>query len=233
LSIRLSPLAAHALWAATYDRDANPLVSLEERTVEPLLPASMAGQVTVDVACGTGRWLTKLERRGARVVGLDLSPEMLHQASAKPALGTRLIQADCVAIPLRDSSADLAILSLGLGYVEDLSGLAKELARVLRPEGQLILSDFHPEAQARGWKRSFRHGEKVVEISSFPRTLDCIRDAFCNENFRLVRCIEQPFGEVDRPLFDQCGRPDLFRRVLGQVAIFVCVFRRAQDIHFD
>jgi ubiquinone/menaquinone biosynthesis C-methylase UbiE len=94
LSIRLSPLTAHALWAATYDQDANPLVSLEERTVEPLLPASMVGQVTLDVACGTGRWLTKFARRGAMVVGLDLSSEMLHQASARPALATRLIQAD-------------------------------------------------------------------------------------------------------------------------------------------
>jgi ubiquinone/menaquinone biosynthesis C-methylase UbiE len=153
---------------------------------------------------------------------------MLHQASARPALATRLIQADCVAIPLRTCSVDLAILSLGLGYVEDLSGLAKELSRVLRTEGQLILADFHPDAQARGWKRSFRQGETVVEISSFPRTLERIRDAFSSEYFRLVRCMEQPFGELDRALFDQCGRPDLFRKVFGNVAIFVCVYRRCE-----
>src|SRR4026208_37892 len=135
--LSLSPIAAHALWAATYDRDPNPLVALEERTVDPLLPVSMEGQVALDVACGTGRWLTKLLRRGATAVGLDLSSEMLHQASRKHLLGSSglsgssLIQADCLAVPLRSCSVDLAIFSLGLGYVKDLSGLAKELSRVL------------------------------------------------------------------------------------------------------
>ena len=237
--LSLSPIAAHALWAATYDRDPNPLLALEERTVEPLLPVSMEGHVALDVACGTGRWLTKLSRRDATAVGLDLSAEMLHQASRKPMLGSSglsgssLIQADCLAVPLRSCSVDLAIFSLGLGYVKDLSGLAKELSRVLRNGGQLILSDFHPSAQARGWKRSFRRGETIVEISSFARSLEGICGAFGGQGFRLVHCIEQQFGEADQPLFEQCGRLDLFPKALGEAAIFVCVFRCVKDPAID
>ena len=231
--LNLPPIAAHALWAATYDRDPNPLLALEERTVEPLLPVSMNGQVALDVACGTGRWMAKLRNHGATTVGLDLSSEMLHQASRKSTLGPSLIQADCLAVPLRSRSVDLAVFSFGVSYVKDLSGSAKELCRVLRRDGQLILSDFHPAAQARGWKRSFRHGETVVEINSIPRTLDCVRDAFAGQDFRLMRCIEQPFSAEDEPLFDQCGRRDLFPRVFGDVAIFVCVFRCKKNMRLD
>src|SRR5690606_22097258 len=56
---RLSSLAAHALWAETYDRSPNPLLALEERLLPPLLP-DLRGLTALDAACGAGRWLGRL-----------------------------------------------------------------------------------------------------------------------------------------------------------------------------
>ena len=231
--LQLPPIAAHALWAATYDRIPNPLLSLEERIVEPLLPL-MDRLVAVDVACGTGRWLENLVRRGARIaVGLDLSPEMLRQAVLKPALSGRLIEADCLAMPLCNASVDFAVSSFCLGYITDMRGFAKELSRIVRPGGYLVLSDFHPTAHARGWKRSFRHDNTVVEISNFPRPLNSILETFADEGFEVLRSVEPGFGEADRSSFEGCGKEDLFRELLGEVAIFVCLFRCAGESFRD
>ncbi len=53
--IAMDAVAAHRLWAATYDEAPNPLLALEGRLLKPLLPRTR-GLLVVDVACGSGRW---------------------------------------------------------------------------------------------------------------------------------------------------------------------------------
>jgi ubiquinone/menaquinone biosynthesis C-methylase UbiE len=112
-AITLSAAEAHAVWAPTYDRNPNPLFSLEERIIGPLLPGpeEIAEMAVLDVACGTGRWLEHFLNRGARLsVGFDLSPEMLNEARRKPLLQDRLVHADCLSI-LLSNAMDVAIYS--------------------------------------------------------------------------------------------------------------------------
>jgi len=226
-TLQLPAIEAHALWAPTYDHAPNPILSLEERCVTPLLP-SMAGMDVLDVACGTGRWLKRLLRRGAATAaGLDLSREMLRQAQGKPELATRLVQADAMEMPLRTKSLDFAICSFGLSYVTDIGRFAKELSRVVRSKGVLVLTDLHPSAQARGWKRSFRHNGAIVEVSSCPRTIEHIQETFAETGFESAVCFEPPFGEMERPVFEEFGKAAVFEGHLGQPAIFVFLFRRA------
>jgi len=225
-TLHLSSVDAHALWAPSYDRNPNPILSLEERTVEPLL-SRMEGLDALDVACGTGRWLERLlQRNVSTAFGVDLSKEMLEQARTKSRLAGRLIETDAAAMPLRESSIDFAICSFGLSYVAEASRLAVELARVVKDKGTLILSDFHPAAQARGWKRSFRHRSDVVEIVSFSRSVEQVQKTFEREGFTKVASFELPFGDAERPIFEACGKAALLGEVLGQLAIYVFVFRR-------
>src|SRR5215216_2160507 len=78
----LAPAAAYALWAASYPPYAhNPLMLAEERAMLALLPSDLRGRAVLDAGCGSGRYLLHALRRGARrVVGVDLSSEMLAQA---------------------------------------------------------------------------------------------------------------------------------------------------------
>jgi ubiquinone/menaquinone biosynthesis C-methylase UbiE len=225
--LQLSSIDAHALWAATYDRALNPILSLEERYVEPLLPL-MTGMDVLDVACGTGRWLARLVRRGtASAVGLDVSEEMLQQARKKQPGAGSLLQSDATKMPVRSAAMDFAICSFGLSYIPDIEGCAKELSRVMRNRGDVVISDFHPSAQARGWKRSFRHNDAVIEVSSFPRSVAQIRETFEEAGLELTICLEPPFGETERPIFEKCGKATVFEQLLGEPAIVVFVFRRA------
>jgi malonyl-CoA O-methyltransferase len=225
----VSVIEGHAQWARTYDLTPNPLLALEERILEFLLPG-LRDKFVVDVACGTGRWLQRLKAQGARGgLGIDLSAEMLSQASLKPGLTGTLARGDARALPLRDGAADLAISSFAVGYIDDLRGLARELARVARPGGVIIVSDFHPSNHARRWRRTFRLGGEVLEIRNIVRPVAEICAEFEASGLKLEACLEPCFDEAERHFFDQCGRSHFFEEARSGAVIFVCVFKRAPE----
>ncbi|HEX5413024.1 MAG TPA: methyltransferase domain-containing protein [Terriglobia bacterium] len=221
----LPPADAYALWSQTYDIDPNPLLTLEEREMLPLLPG-LAGAFVLDVGCGTGRWLNLLLARGARHgVGFDLSLEMLGQARRKLPLPTGLVRADCAAIPIAAGVTDLAVCSFAAGYVKDLNRVGSELSRVLRKGGRLLVSDVHPAGVERGWRRTFRHDGEVIEIANFKFSLDHLCSTFEEHGLTLERIISPGFGEADRPIFRRCGKEHLFEQAQPGPAIFISSFR--------
>ncbi|MHB8652381.1 MAG: class I SAM-dependent methyltransferase [Terriglobia bacterium] len=225
----LPAIEAHALWAETYDDGTNPLLALEERAIEPLLP-ELNNKNLLDLACGTGRWLARLTSRGVgNVVGIDLSQEMLQVASAKPALSRALVRADCLALPLRSSSIHLSICSFAVNYLADLPAFASEAARVSRPRSHILISDFHPEGHSRGWKRSFRREGRAIEIASFAYSLEAICGPFDAAGFALVRKMEPRIDEPERIIFERAGKIPMFDSARRQPAIFILDFQFAAD----
>jgi malonyl-CoA O-methyltransferase len=217
---------AYDRWAATYDAP-NPLHALEERILGLLLPP-VTGKRVLDVACGTGRWLEKLLDRGARSgCGLDLSAGMLERASAKPALRGRIVRGDCLALPISDASADLITCSLAAGHIRDLAALARELARVASRKADIFLTDFHPLAHARGWRRAFHDGQEVLEVPSRAHTLARMRIVFEQEGFRVALMVEPRIGEPERSIFAERGKPHLFAAACEVPALYVFHFVRA------
>ncbi|MBI4165656.1 MAG: class I SAM-dependent methyltransferase, partial [Acidobacteria bacterium] len=222
-----------ALWAAAYDEEANPLLALEERTLRPLLP-DLQGKSALDLACGTGRWLGILLRRGAAsVVGVDFCGPMLAQAASKPGIRGRLVRADCEALPFRSEAADLAICSFALGYLPTLAGFATGLAQIIRPGAQVFLSDLHPSAYERGWHRSFRTGTGVVEILSYCHSIERVCGELRAHGFEQLRIAEPDFGEPEREIFRARGKAHLFDEVIGKPAIWVAQFQRARNSVLD
>lgn len=221
---RASLLEAYDLWAESYD-EPNPLHALEERILRPLLP-NLQDKDVLDVACGTGRWLGKLLSRGARAGwGIDLSPGMLARASSRPSLRGRLARADCLTLPLRPEIADLIICSLAASHVNDLGGLARELAQVARHRADLFITDFHPQGHARGWRRTFRHGGEVLEVPSVAHSLAEVRRAFERAGFQFVRGEEPCLGEPEKETFERRGREELFETACESPVIYVFHFK--------
>ncbi len=119
------------------------------------------GGVAVDVGCGTGRALAPLRVAvGAAgvVIALDVTPEMLAVARPKAAAArAALVLADARAFPLPDARAD-AIFAAGLvHHLPDPGSGLRELARVTRPGGLLVL--FHPSGRA---ALAARHGRTLA-----------------------------------------------------------------------
>lgn len=216
----------YALWAKSYDALPNPLVALEQRVLEPLLP-SLAGKVVVDLGCGTGRWLARLSSRGAGLhLGVDLSQPMLEQAATKAGGPGRLVQADCLALPLAPRIADVVLCSFVLGYI-DVRRLAREVERIARIGADLFVSDFHPDGYARGWTRGFRRGAQRVELPARRRSPEQARNAFRRHGFEPVVTLEPGFGEPERDIFVAAGRSGVFDSSRGTRAVFVCHLRRS------
>lgn len=211
-------------WAPSYDQSPNPLLVLEERYVEPLI-ANMRGKNLLDLACGTGRWLQKALATGIDSgVGVDCSDAMLHVARAKPSVQAKLIQADCLNLPFPSRCFDLLICSFALAHITDLQQMLRECVRVMKPDGELVVSDLHPEAFARGWRTGFRDAGSAVHIEVFPRSTEELIRTFHAAGLECLACESLFLGEPERQIFVTAGKADEFAGASQVPAVLVCRF---------
>ena len=108
----------------------------------------VAGRRVLDVACGHGRTSRELARRGAAVVGVDISAALIARAreleESEPR-GIRYIHADVTAPgTLGDAEFDAASCSFGLSDIDDLGGAIRTVSAALRPGGRFAFSLLHP-----------------------------------------------------------------------------------------
>jgi ubiquinone/menaquinone biosynthesis C-methylase UbiE len=110
--------------------------------------APRAGEVVVDLCCGTGSSAFRLAGAGARVFGVDFSLGMLEQARRKSpgTAGPHWLQADVRALPLPPASADRVTCSYAMYELPgDVRHEAlREALRILRPGGKFVLMEHLP-----------------------------------------------------------------------------------------
>jgi SAM-dependent methyltransferase len=136
-------LTAYHQWSDTYDEPRNSLFDCDEPVMHEILDALPTG-TALDAACGTGRYASYLAARGHRVIGVDISPDMLVRARARVLRGWFLL-GDLRQLPLPADAVDLVVSGLALAHVPVLEPVMTEFARVLRPGGHLVISDAHHE----------------------------------------------------------------------------------------
>ena len=99
----------------------------------------VSGQTVLDVACGSGFGLEMLSAAGARPIGVDYAREALTNIRlAQP--HANLVHADATRLPLETASIDQVVSFETIEHVPDASALVRELRRVLKPGGHLVLS---------------------------------------------------------------------------------------------
>jgi len=101
-----------------------------------------AGKRVLDVACGEGYGTALLARHAAHVTGVDISAEAIAHARGRYAslANAEFTQASCTALPLADASVDVAVSFETIEHIAAQAEFIGELARVLTPEGVLVLS---------------------------------------------------------------------------------------------
>jgi demethylmenaquinone methyltransferase/2-methoxy-6-polyprenyl-1,4-benzoquinol methylase len=101
------------------------------------------GALVIDSCCGTGDLALALERHGARVVGVDFTPEMLVRARRKRrGTGGLFVGGDALRLPVRSRAADAASIAFGIRNVADRRQGLRELVRVVRPGGHVLVLEF-------------------------------------------------------------------------------------------
>jgi malonyl-CoA O-methyltransferase len=221
----VSPAEGHRIWAESYDSQPNPLLALEFRHLSYMMPET-EGRLALDVACGTGRWLAQLVAHGARAFGIDTSREMVRKASEKPGLRERLIRGDLCRLPFQDGCVDLVICAFSVGYIKMLEQGVSELARLVSVGGSVIVSDFHPEGHARGWKRAFRDGSQTCEIEDYPYTIEGLLEVARNAGLELEELQQPGLDEPERRIFQEAGKETLFEEARGVPAVVIARWKR-------
>jgi SAM-dependent methyltransferase len=133
--------------------------SLVEREIAFLMRQLTPGSRVLDLCCGPGRHSGPLVEAGYRIVGLDRDAAALRDAMAR-APHAVFVRGDMFSIPCPDASFDAVIcMWQSFGHFDSAGNTAvlAEMARVLRPNGTLVLDVYH-----RGFHEA-RLGERVLE----------------------------------------------------------------------
>lgn len=106
------------------------------------------GQSVLDVACGTGVVALTAAHLGAKVTGLDLTPELIARAKENARIAQLEAdwhEGDAEALPFEDSSFDVVVSQFGHMFAPRPDVAVREMLRVLKPGGVIAFSTWPPE----------------------------------------------------------------------------------------
>jgi SAM-dependent methyltransferase len=199
LAERVTSVTAYRQQSAGYDEHAGGgLFAIDEPFVAEFLSGRSPG-VALDAACGTGRFADFLAEQGYQVIGVDSSPDMLAHARRRVPAGEFQV-GSLDRLPLADDSVDVIVCALALVHVPRLEPVLAEFARVLRPGGDLVISDIHHEHVTRGSVITARgpEGEPCI-VATHRHKFGAYLRAALSSGLQVVRC-EEPFTRTDGPL---------------------------------
>ena len=173
------------LWSDTYDQTPNPIVAMDGRHTLRLL-APKRGEQILDAGCGTGRNLKLLIDSGAKTIGLDFSQGMLKVARRNNP-GALLVRADLQhPLPFSSDSFDAVLCALIGEHLSDLRTAFEEMYAVLKSEGRLVFSVYHPELAAAGKEANFMRGEMEYRLGAYQHTVAQYQNTLEDAGFRRV-----------------------------------------------
>jgi ubiquinone/menaquinone biosynthesis C-methylase UbiE len=205
------------------------------------LLGDLRGKSLIDIGCGPGAYSVEFAKRGADVLGVDISQRMLDKAgdNAETAnVKLALQKVDAHSLPYTDESFDVAVLILTILNTK----MVEEAVRVLKPGGLLLFSDTHPIIESKGrWegndigaarivedyfsqdKREWRiklGPERTVTTKYYARTIEQCVDMIADAGFKILRIVEPKPGKdvkkSDQVHYDRCSRIPYFIIYLAQ-----------------
>jgi SAM-dependent methyltransferase len=126
----------------------------EAGTLLRWLGEDLRGLRLLDVAGGDGYWAARARRRGAQAVALDLAEAKLRRGCGLTAVPA-LIRGDALDLPFADASFDRVMSICAIEHFDDGARALAEMARVLAPGGELVMSA-DALTLARLWPRLYR-----------------------------------------------------------------------------
>ncbi len=107
-----------------------------------------AGTKLLDIACGAGQLTVPAAKKGIDVIGLDLAQNLVDQANERlqtKGLKAKAVQGDAEDLPFADNEFDVSLSLIGAMFAPRPELVAKEMLRVTKPGGQIVMGNWTPE----------------------------------------------------------------------------------------
>jgi len=217
------PAAAYDIWSQSYDNQPdNLMLALDSALCTTFLQqVSLAGMTIADIGCGTGRhWAALFDRMPARLAGFDVSAGMLEMLQKKyPRAETYLLSG--ASLPgLTDESCDLVLSTLTIAHIPDLGAALTEWFRVLKPGGEMIITDYHPAALAKGGQRTFREGDQVIAVRNHIYPIRHLRSITTRLGLVEINTIEKKIDNSMKPFYEKQNALAVFQKFIGVSIIY-------------
>ncbi|MCR8922397.1 malonyl-ACP O-methyltransferase BioC [Dasania sp. GY-MA-18] len=165
---KLSVAKSFAKAASTYDEVAGLQRDIGQQLLS-YLPKTTGAERVLDLGCGTGYFLPKLQQQLApqQLVAFDLAEGMLQFARGHRDLeSTIFLCGDAEAMPLADNSVDIIFSSLAIQWCEAPQDLFAEIFRVLKPGGRFVFATLGPDT-LKELRSAWQQVDSYVHVNQF------------------------------------------------------------------
>ncbi len=221
---------AYDIWAENYDlQPGNLMLDLDEILFAKLLAnLNLENKAIADIGCGTGRhWAKIFQQNPESLTGFDVSPGMLKKLSDKFPEAKTYVIADNNFEDIANDTYDAILSTLTVAHIEGIEDALQTWCRIIKKHGDMIITDFHPNALASGGKRTFRHGNKHIAVQNFVHTTDIIKQIILKEGFTVIAHQEIKVDETVKHYYEQQNALHVYEKFKGQSIIYGIHFRRA------
>ncbi len=218
-----NPHVAYNLWAADYDSQSdNMMLAWDEEIFSSLINnIDLQNKIIADIGCGTGRhWKKIFARQPKKLIGFDVSEGMLNMLQQKfPLAETHHLKNDELK-GLENESCDYIFSTLTIAHVENAKKALNEWNRILKPSGEIIITDYHPTALAKGAKRTFNYNGKTIVVKNYVHSIDKIKNIARQLHLEVIRFVEKSIDESAKPYYEKQNATGVYEAWKGMPIIY-------------
>jgi ubiquinone/menaquinone biosynthesis C-methylase UbiE len=214
---------AYDIWSANYDdQPGNLMIDLDEKLFSNMLAAtSISDKLVADIGCGSGRhWSKLLHRKPLELTGFDVSAGMLNKLKEKfPESKIQRITDDLFS-DVPDASYDAIVSTLTVAHIEDIDTAMQAWSRILKPDAEIIITDFHPRILAYGGQRTFKHEHKSIAVKNYVHPVYSIIEILQRYDFHISAQEEVVIDETMKHYYENKNALPVYNKYKGFPVIY-------------
>ncbi len=225
----LSPVEAYRIWSESYDSEKDNLMLYYDDIIlrKLIYETNLKSKVILDYGCGTGRhWKEFLKFEPAKIIGCDISPEMLVKLKSKYVNAEVHLISNNMLSFLENNCCDVLISTLVIAHIKNVEELFVEWNRVLKNSGSIIITDFHPDLLSSGGARTFQTSNGVITIENYVHSVSEIERSMSSFGFKTIDLIEKKIDEDVKRFYEKQNALNVYNKFKGTSFIFGIHFSR-------
>ncbi|MDB5199363.1 MAG: hypothetical protein JWO92_1326 [Chitinophagaceae bacterium] len=232
-AVEKNPGEAYNLWSDTYDNQpGNLMLDLDEIIFSKLVNnLAVKNKSVADIGCGTGRHWKKIYAGGpAQLTGFDISAGMLAVLKQKFPQSVTTCITDNLFKDIPGASYDIIICTLTIAHIKNIEEALNAWCRILKNDGEIIITDFHPGILAKGGRRSFTHEQKHFYVTNYIHPPDTIKKIFYKNGLTVQREEERYVDDSVKEYYTKQKALHVFEKFKGMPVIYGMHLKRINGI---